>query len=74
MTADRTVRLFGDGSGEFAAPAQGPAALESTGLTKRYRGTWALRDCSLSVPAAGWSRSSDRTARASPHSCTWPSV
>ncbi|MGW2161581.1 ABC transporter ATP-binding protein [Nonomuraea sp. NPDC001699] len=51
MTADRTVRMFGGGSGEFTALAQGPTALEAMGLAKRYRGTWALRDCTLSVPA-----------------------
>jgi ABC-2 type transport system ATP-binding protein len=27
------------------------AALEATGLGKRYKGTWALRDCSLRLPA-----------------------
>jgi ABC-2 type transport system ATP-binding protein len=51
MTADRTVRMFGGGSGELTAPAQSPTALEATGLAKRYRGTWALRDCTMSVPA-----------------------
>jgi ABC-2 type transport system ATP-binding protein len=51
MTADRTVRIFGSGSGEFATPAKSPTALETTGLAKRYRGMWALRDCSLSIPA-----------------------
>lgn len=38
-------------TGEFTAPLQGGTALEATGLAKRYRGTWALRDCSLSIPA-----------------------
>ncbi|MFD8530695.1 ABC transporter ATP-binding protein [Streptosporangium canum] len=28
-----------------------PAALEATGLGKRYRRTWALRDCSVAVPS-----------------------
>ncbi|WP_231618680.1 ABC transporter ATP-binding protein [Nonomuraea sp. SBT364] len=50
MTADRTVRMFG-GSGELTAPEQSPTALEAIGLAKRYRGTWALRDCTMSVPA-----------------------
>jgi len=27
------------------------SALELTGLGKRYRNVWALRDCSLDVPA-----------------------
>jgi ABC-2 type transport system ATP-binding protein len=26
-------------------------AVETTGLSKRYRGTWALRDCRLTIPA-----------------------
>ncbi|GAA3468335.1 ABC transporter ATP-binding protein [Nonomuraea roseola] len=38
-------------TGEFAAPPPGTTALEATGLAKRYRGAWALRDCSLSIPA-----------------------
>ena len=29
-----------------------PAALEATSLGRRYGGTWALRDCSLSLPSA----------------------
>ncbi|MEU0566948.1 ABC transporter ATP-binding protein [Nonomuraea sp. NPDC005983] len=51
MTADRTVRMFGGGSGELTAPAQSPTALEAVRLAKRYRGTWALRECTMSVPA-----------------------
>ncbi|MFI6743981.1 ABC transporter ATP-binding protein [Nonomuraea sp. NPDC050451] len=51
MTVDRTVGMFGGGSGELTAPAQSPTALETVRLAKRYRGTWALRDCTLSVPA-----------------------
>lgn len=51
MTADRTVGMFGGGSGEFTPPVQSPTALEAMGLAKRYRGMWALRDCTLSVPA-----------------------
>ncbi|MFC4009128.1 ABC transporter ATP-binding protein [Nonomuraea purpurea] len=43
-------------TGEHTAPMSAhsttsPAVLEATGLGKRYRGTWALRDCSLAVPA-----------------------
>ena len=29
-----------------------PAALEASSLSRRYGGTWALRDCSLSLPTA----------------------
>lgn len=29
----------------------GPAAIETTGLGRRFRRTWALRDCDLTVPA-----------------------
>ncbi|MFG1683829.1 ABC transporter ATP-binding protein [Nonomuraea sp. NPDC049269] len=42
--------MFGGGSGELTAPAQSPTALEAIRLAKRYRDTWALRDCTLSVP------------------------
>ncbi|MER5418822.1 ABC transporter ATP-binding protein [Streptosporangium roseum] len=53
MTADRTMRMFGGRSEEFADPMDStdPTVLEATGLGKRYRGTWALRDCSLAIPA-----------------------
>jgi ABC-2 type transport system ATP-binding protein len=50
MRADRTVPMFGGGPGGPAS-AETPTALEVTGLAKRFRGTWALRDCSLSLPA-----------------------
>ncbi|MFB9892259.1 ABC transporter ATP-binding protein [Planobispora takensis] len=32
-------------------PGRRAPALETTGLGRRYRGAWALRDCSLAVPA-----------------------
>jgi ABC-2 type transport system ATP-binding protein len=65
-------------------------ALEATGLGVRYRRTWALRDCSLSVPAgrvaalvgpngAGkttlmHAAAAGRCTRASPSPRCWPSA
>ncbi|GII66624.1 ABC transporter ATP-binding protein [Sphaerisporangium krabiense] len=34
-----------------SAVTDGGAVLRASGLGKRYRGVWALRDCSLSIPA-----------------------
>ncbi|GII89376.1 ABC transporter ATP-binding protein [Sphaerisporangium siamense] len=36
---------------ESDAAADGAVALRTSGLGRRYRGVWALRDCSLSIPA-----------------------
>ncbi|SPL88291.1 Methionine ABC transporter ATP-binding protein [[Actinomadura] parvosata subsp. kistnae] len=47
MKAARAQEMSGRDPGE----PHSPAALEAVRLTKRYRGTWALRDCTLSVPA-----------------------
>ncbi|SEH03248.1 ABC-2 type transport system ATP-binding protein [Nonomuraea solani] len=38
-------------TGTPIARTYGDSALETTGLGVRYRRTWALRDCSLSIPA-----------------------
>ncbi|GII78212.1 ABC transporter ATP-binding protein [Sphaerisporangium rufum] len=48
MTAGRVVRLPGTPD----TPAGGePVALQTSGLGRRYGSTWALRDCTLAVPA-----------------------
>ena len=39
--------------------------IEASGLGKRYGGTWALRECSLAIPA-GHVAVEARTARARP--------
>ena len=41
-------------------------AIETDGLGKRYRQTWALRDCHLTVPAGHVAALVDPTARATP--------
>ena len=40
--------------------------IEASGLGKRYGGTWALRECSLAIPAGHVAALSARTVRARP--------
>jgi ABC-2 type transport system ATP-binding protein len=40
--------------------------LEASGLGKRYGRTWALRECTLEIPAGHVAAWSARTARARP--------
>jgi ABC-2 type transport system ATP-binding protein len=47
-------------------------ALEATGLGKRYRRRWALRDCTLAIPTGRVVGLVGPTARAKPRCCTWP--
>ena len=39
------------GTADATAAGAGGNAIETLGVGKRYRGTWALRDCTLAVPA-----------------------
>jgi ABC-2 type transport system ATP-binding protein len=40
--------------------------VEASGLGKRYGGTWALRECTLEIPAGRVTALSGRTGPASP--------
>ncbi len=40
--------------------------IEACGLGKRYGSTWALRECTLAIPAGHVARWPARTARARP--------
>jgi ABC-2 type transport system ATP-binding protein len=49
------------------------AVLEATGLGKRYRRTWALRDCTVAIPAGRVVALVGPTAPARPPCSSWRS-
>ncbi len=48
------------------------SAVETTALAKRYGRKWALRNCTLSIPAGKSSVSSDQTEPEKPRCSSWP--
>jgi ABC-2 type transport system ATP-binding protein len=48
--------------------------METRGLGKRYRRSWALRDCTLAVPAGHVAALVGPNGAGKTSCCTWPSA